>query len=328
MLISRAYQRETTQRQAAQQHLGLAREAVDEMLTKVASTWVPESTATSAIQGEFLEHALAIYQQLADNPPDGDPRGPDAAMAHERIADIQTHLGDFAAATNSLQTAVEICQELAADTDTAHARSEQLVRCYRKLAGSLQEQSQFAEALDATDLGVLLAERLVTQKAASRQLRWELARLLYVRAELLIEGGKLAEAAAAIDEANGIIRVRLTEADISSDEHILYPQLANLQTTVLRLQGRLEEAAETVRPALRSFFGIRPNFPDSKQMLEVEADLHENLGEVLLAQGDAQKAVDQFRDSLAPASPAARRPHSQRAKLRRDVRPQPASFVA
>ena len=33
-------------------------------------------------------------------------------------------------------------------------------------------------------------------------------------------------------------------------------------------------------------------------MLEVDADLRESLGEVRLAQGDPQKAVDQFREAL------------------------------
>ena len=49
-----AFQRERDQRRAAQRHLELARESVDEMLTKVASTWVADSTAISEIQRQFL----------------------------------------------------------------------------------------------------------------------------------------------------------------------------------------------------------------------------------------------------------------------------------
>jgi tetratricopeptide (TPR) repeat protein len=74
--------------------------------------------------------------------------------------------------------------------------------------------------------------------------------------------------------------------------------LTNLETTILRYQGRLAEAAELVQPAVRALARIRSGYPDSKHMLEIDADLRENLGAVWLAQGDAQKAVIQFRESL------------------------------
>jgi serine/threonine protein kinase len=298
VLISRAYQRETTQRQVAQQHLGLAREAVDEMLTKVASTWVPESTATSAIQEEFLQRALAIYQQLASNPPDGNPRGADAASAHERIANIQIHLGEFAAATSSLQTAVEICQELETDTEFAAARAEQLARCYRKLAHSLHRQSKSAQALNAAEQGLLLAQQVVSRKAATPQLNWELARMLYIHAELLIAQGKLAEASEAIHQAYPLVEARFRDPVISIEDHVLYPQLTNLEANILRSQGHLDKATQLVRPAIAALWRMRSRYPDSKQMLVADADLHETLGEILLDQGKPQEAVEQFRESL------------------------------
>jgi tetratricopeptide (TPR) repeat protein len=230
--------------------------------------------------------------------PDGDPRGADAALAHERISDIQHHLGNFPEAIDSLQTAVQICRELAAQSGAGAANSEQLVRCYRKLADRLRDEMQLADALKATELGVQDAQRLVDQKHASSQVYWELARLFYGHAMLLVAGGKLDEASNAIEQANAIVENRLDEPEISTDQLVLYPQLANLQTTVLRHQGRLDEAAATAHPAAVAVFRKRSSFPDSKQMLEVDADLRESLGDVRLAQGDPQAAVDQFREAL------------------------------
>jgi serine/threonine protein kinase len=292
--------RERGLRQTAEQHLELARESVDEMMTKIASTWAPDSTATSEIQRQFLERALGIYQRLADNPPDGNLRGADAALAHERIADIQHHLGNFAEATDSVRAAVEICQELVAQRGARAANSEQLVRCYRKLATLLREQSQLAEALDATNRGIEEAQPRVDRKTATRQLRWELARLLYGRAELLVVSDQLTDASAAADQVDTIVSGLLSEpGNDSIDDKLLYAQLADLQTTILRRQNRFEEAAKIARPAVVSINGMRSQYPDSKLFLEVGADLHENWGEVLLAQGDPLKAVDQFRESLA-----------------------------
>jgi serine/threonine protein kinase len=293
-----ALTRERELRHDAQQHLELARESVDEMLTKVASTWVADSTATSEVQRQFLERALTIYQQLASKPPDGDPRGADAALAHERISDIQHHLGNFAAATESIKAAVEICQELGAQSGAGAASDEQLVRCCRKLADNLRDEMQLTEALEATDLGLQHAKRLVDQRTATPQLHWELARLLYSHAMLLVASGKLDEASAAIEQANAIVESRLDDSEIPTDQLVLYPQLANLQTIILRRHNRLDDAAATARPAIAALIRIREHYADSKQLLEVEADLRDSLGEVLLAQGDPPKAVEEFREAL------------------------------
>jgi tetratricopeptide (TPR) repeat protein len=138
----------------------------------------------------------------------------------------------------------------------------------------------------------------VAQKAASPQLHWELARLLYIRAELLVAEGKVAEASEAIHQAYTLVEARFSDPEISVDDHVLYPQLTNLETTILRNQGRFDEAAELVRPAAAAMYRMRSRYPDSKQMLEVDADLRQSLGEVLLAQDKPQEAVDQFRESL------------------------------
>jgi serine/threonine protein kinase len=306
-----AYQRQRDLKQTAQQHLELARESVDEMLTRIASTWVPDSTATSEIQRQFLERALEIYQRLADNPPDGNPRGADAALAHERIADIQHHLGHFADATDSIRTAVDICQELAAQRGASAANSEQLVRCYRKLSTDLHKQSQIAEALDATDRGLAghhlgdgraesAEQNVPVPFAASRPLRWELARLLYGRAELLVAHRRLTDASAAAEQVDTIVSGLLRKpGNDSIDDKLLHAQLADLQTTILRRQNQFEAAANIARPAVVNINRMRSQYPDSKGFLEVGADLHENWGEVLLAQGEVQKAVHQFRESLA-----------------------------
>jgi tetratricopeptide (TPR) repeat protein len=278
----------------------LARESVDEMLTKIASTWVPDSTATSELQRQFLERALGIYQRLAANPPDGNPRGADAALAHERIADIQHHLGNSVEATESIRAAVEIGQELVAERGADAANSEQLVRCYRKLSTNLHKQSQIAEALEATDQGIEKAQPLVDQKTASRRLRWELARLLYARAELLVAQRRLTDASAAADQVDTIVSGLLSQPrNDPIDDKLLHAQLADLQTTILRRQNQLEQAANIARPAVVNINRLRSEYSDSKLFLEVGADLHENWGEVLLAQGEVQQAVEQLRESLA-----------------------------
>jgi serine/threonine protein kinase/tetratricopeptide (TPR) repeat protein len=306
-LANRSEREQRKLAQAAQQraetNLALAREAVDEMLTKVASTWVADSMATSVVQRQFLQRALAIYQQLATSPTDGDIRGADVATAHERIAEIHHHLGSSDQAIASLQTAVEMLEELAARAGADTAHSESLVRCYRKLARALAAQPRLDEAQHATDRGVLLAQQLMKDTAVPLQQRWEigreLGRLLAGRAELLMNSGRLAEAAAEIERSEVEQAGRMGFENAAPLESLaLAAELAKVRSTVLFRQSRFDDALKAASSAPLQRAMYNSNFSDAKQLLELTADLREVVGEIRLAQGKSAEAVQAFRDAL------------------------------
>jgi serine/threonine protein kinase len=294
------FQRERDRRQAAQQHLALAQEAVDEMLTKVATTWVPDTISNSVMQAQFLNRALAIYEQLAAAPAEGNPRSLNAAAAHERIADIHTYQWRYAAANDALQTAIRICRELAAQGAAGAAPYEQLVRCYRKLASNLDDESRTEEAITTLDLGAAEAKRLIDARMSTRQMRREYAQLLYKRAEMFAAAGQLAEANDLLKQVEGSVVWKTDiERDGSPIDTLVWGlRMANLRITLLRRQDRLDEAAAMVQEGVTGMNQIGPAFADAKQVLEVMADLHENQAEVLLAQGKLDEAIRSFRQAL------------------------------
>jgi tetratricopeptide (TPR) repeat protein len=307
-LVNRSERQQRKLAQAAQQraetNLSLAREAVDEMLTKVASTWVADSMATSVVQRQFLERALEIYQQLASQPADGDLRGAEVATAHERIADIHHHIGNADKAIASVQTAVEMLEELAANPVADVAPSEALVRCYRKLARALAAQSKLEEAEHQTDQGVKLAQQLMNDTGIPLQQRWEvgreLGRLLAGRAELFMNSGRLAEAAAVIEqpEVKQAGRLAVTEA-APLESLVLGAELAKARSMVLFRQGRFDDALKAANSAPLQRAMYNSNFSDAKQLLELAAELREIVGEIRLAQSKPAEAVKALRDALA-----------------------------
>ena len=292
-----AFHRERQQRQAAQQSLELARDSVDEMLTKVASTWVADSASGSEIQRQFLDRALGIYQRLAKQPLDGNLRGIDSATAFERMADIHMQLGEFRKAIAELQITVEMYQELAAVDDAAS--SAPLVRSYRKLAHALATESQVDASRQATDRGVELAQQLLDQKRHLPHLERELARLLYLRATALMDNGKVAEAATVISQpaAQLVDRLGLTEHDPLEDL-VLAAELASVRSTILLQQGQLDDAAKAASSAVSLRYLSLPNYSDAKPLLDANARLFENLADIRLAHDQPAEAVEALRSAL------------------------------
>jgi serine/threonine protein kinase len=90
----------------------LARRAVDEMYTQVAEKWLVEQSSLTALQREFLEKALAFYEQFAAD------EGSDPQVRHEairalyRVGVIRYSLGRNAEAEAAFRQVVTLGADL------------------------------------------------------------------------------------------------------------------------------------------------------------------------------------------------------------------------
>src|SRR5262249_34884995 len=85
-LLSNAWLRHAAERADARSRL--AREVVDDMYTKVAEEWLSEEPYKDPLRQEFLEKALKLYQEFAEqNDNDPDIRR-QTALAHFRLGQI------------------------------------------------------------------------------------------------------------------------------------------------------------------------------------------------------------------------------------------------
>jgi serine/threonine-protein kinase len=92
-----------------------AREAVDQMYTQVAQKWLSREEGLTPLQRDFLEKALAFYDEFARERA-GDPEARvEAARAAARVGEIRSELGQSAGALESHLRALGIFRLLAAE---------------------------------------------------------------------------------------------------------------------------------------------------------------------------------------------------------------------
>jgi hypothetical protein len=112
ILIAREQRRTSAALEQADARFQFARKAVDEMYTEVAEKWVAQRPKLTQVQREFLEKALAFYEQFAAQSGDDPQRQFDAARAGHRVAMIDKKLGMYERSTTALRRSFEQLQSL------------------------------------------------------------------------------------------------------------------------------------------------------------------------------------------------------------------------
>ncbi len=117
----------------AQERLQFGRQAVDDMYTQVAEKWLAQQAELTLVQKQFLEKALAFYQQLATEE-SADPAVVfETAKAQQRVGEIQNKLGKHAEAYTAYRRAIELFAQLASGTQDAAKYNQALARAHDRL---------------------------------------------------------------------------------------------------------------------------------------------------------------------------------------------------
>jgi tetratricopeptide (TPR) repeat protein len=304
---TRAYQAEADARQLAEENLVLAREAVDDMYSKVATGWLAGETAVSSVQVELLQKALGFYERLANLPAETPAKRHDAGVASERASDIHHFLHDYDAAADTLRQSIDIQEALLKDDPANEEYIQALVTRHRKLGMIEELRSKLADSGAAYQQGWRHLETLLSQDPDSSELAQERVRYQLLRATLLDRQGNFEEAERVVRDARAALAPLLMRASGRASLslgtlELKLVQLKNnrLLARVLRHQGRLDEAEKIGSQALRSCSLARSgHFHDAKPLSQLAASLHDELGEIALAAGRAPHAVTHFRQSLA-----------------------------
>jgi serine/threonine protein kinase len=155
------------QRDEARVQHRLARQAVDDMYTQVAEKWLHDKPGLGPLEQEFLEKALAYYEQFAKEESDDPAIQHETALAYSRVAWICTELRQFDKAESALRHALTVFGELAKRFPKQVQHRYELARAtwnqgfLLQLRGRLEEAEPFYREADS-DL----------QKLASGFLTW------------------------------------------------------------------------------------------------------------------------------------------------------------
>ena len=276
-----------------------ARQAVDDMYTKVAENWLEDRL--DPLQKEFLEKTLAHYQTLTGQAA-GDPAVRlEHGRAFQRMGDIHRKLGRLEAANDAFHEALAILEALhtarPADGDTRRALG--LTRTH--LGDLLVRRGQNDEAAPLYQQALQLLEGQAAAPNSAVEDRWLLARTLKSQADLLRRKGDFKgarpiyqRAIAALEKATAAAPA---QSELSNDLALSEDALGQLQMEL----GETKAAEDDFRRALKLLEPLVAEYPTLPRFRETLAKASNSLGMIEQNDGRSADAESHYRRELAEA---------------------------
>ncbi|TWU14783.1 Serine/threonine-protein kinase PknB [Symmachiella macrocystis] len=296
--VARAYQAESKQRKIAElqtrrgdDNLKHALQAVNEMLTEVASDEIVDVPQMATVRRELLQKAVGFLEQLLAHEEDDPAVQYETARAYVRITDIHEALGEFELAENTANRAIAMLKELIDAEPRNVVYRDTLTEVYGYLGLSyFQRRPTFIDdALATCKLRLDETQRLVQDFPDELRLRCRFA-------EVNTDMGNFHWEAQHHHEAEIYLRkaVRIWN-DISSE----YPDAADgpdeahcrqwLGTMLLRTL-RFDEAEPELLFANRVYEQLVQAQPDNTEIRGRLAQNRSYLGELYFQQGDYNRS--------------------------------------
>ncbi|MGI9428043.1 MAG: protein kinase domain-containing protein [Bythopirellula sp.] len=288
-LLNVAKNREARERLRAEQNLELAKQAVDTMLTEVASEELENIPQMEATRSKLLAKASDFYGKFREQTPHDEALRLETALANKRLGDIFRLMGKVAESQQTYATAIELLEKLHQEFPDQPKYQQQLANTNNFL-GVLYKKFDRAKALATYDLTVHLQSDLVDKHPQNPSYRQELARSHYNRGILhTTDASAGAEAEADFNKAIGHLRWVLdnnrTGVDIPGCRQELARGYSNL-AILHRSRGKLEQARENYELAIATAEPLVEEFPTQRKYQEELALYYNNLSNLLIAQGD------------------------------------------
>jgi len=250
ILIAQERDEARRQQTRAQHHERLARRAVDEMYTRIAEEWLVNQPGLQPLQREFLEEALAFYQEFARGH-GGDPEVlHETALALRRVAEIQDALGRHELSGKSYDQAIALLSDLAAKSPDVPLHRKDLATCLRRVARLYRIDGRTQEALDACRRALRFQEALAAQFPERLDYRDGEALCLNELANVLNDAGRWSEAERLYRKAKKLWEPLLTDPRTQFASVVGLGSVCKNLATTLRSSGRMAAAEEEMRLAI------------------------------------------------------------------------------
>jgi serine/threonine protein kinase len=165
---------EARQRQRAEANQRLARQAIDEMYTRVASRLGKETPLQESVEREVLEKALRFYERLAEEGGNDPEMRLDRARILVRVGDIRHRFGRHGPAVEAFARATALLRELAGEYPREPVYRFDLARFQVTQGQYLMERGRYREAEPVLREALAGADGLVGDRPA--ELKFRLAR--------------------------------------------------------------------------------------------------------------------------------------------------------
>jgi serine/threonine-protein kinase len=279
-VADRARQDAERQHQRAQVNFERARQAVDQMLTRVGDEKLKNVPLLEELQRELLEDALKFNKQFLEDYGDDPAVRAEVARAYFRAATIRGMLGKHDEAVTGFRAAIEIQRRLADEAPAEPAFRKELAQSFQVLTVHLQEMRAFVDAERAVNEAIALLEALVAQDPTVESYRRDLA-ISHNRKGLLLPS------TARWDEVEPEYRKALELLEPLAAKHpnnVSYRRdltwtLENLGA-FLGMKSRNREAEKTLSNAIQRLESLVHDFPKEMEYRQRLAKTLSNLGAV------------------------------------------------
>ena len=156
-------------------NLQLARQAIEEYLTKVSESRLLEEPGLQPLRRNCWSRRLTYYQSLMSQRVDDRGLRSDLGQAHMRVGAIKSLLGEYAEALNAYRTALEIYRDLAPEDSAANRTQTFQADALREMGIQYLALGDAAAAQTHIAQAVAIGERFVQAKPADEERQNRLA---------------------------------------------------------------------------------------------------------------------------------------------------------
>jgi serine/threonine-protein kinase len=298
-MAMRAMHEAEFQRQRADANFRKARQAVDEMLTRVGESQLADVPQMDPVREQLLENALKYYQEFVEQERHDPDVRQQTAHAYLRMAALEQRLGRAALAEQAYRQAVALYERLAADSPQKPAYQADLARAYHHLGALLQSGGRVQEAASAYHRALAVDEKLVQDHPKVADHRRDLARDLTAQGELLAGMGRQAEATASYQKAVAI------QQKLAADFPAVAEHRAALATNslhlarLLRTVGQAAEVEAMYRQVLAIVTKMAADRPTNSDYRRTLAEAYTDLAALLQSNQRLAEAEATSRQALA-----------------------------
>ncbi|HUE73700.1 MAG TPA: protein kinase, partial [Pirellulaceae bacterium] len=288
------------QRQLAEANLQKAREAVDQMLTRVAEERLRDIPQMEPVRRALLEDALKFYQGFLRQSSTDPGMRRETAYAYHRVGFIQNHLGQPTEAKDTYQEAISLLQKLVAEFPSDVDYRTALADSYGELGGVLTYYlANPEEAEKALRESLSIRVQLAAQHPGVDAHRSGVADAQIPLAIALSNarlGSRLSEAEELLRQALAVREKLAAEYPSQYGDSPAWV-LAELGR-VVAWAGRPQEAETLLREALAICEKYMAEDPTAHCRCKGVADMRLRLGEHLLKTGQPHKTEEMLRQAL------------------------------
>ncbi len=283
-------------RQQADLNFSLARDAVDQMLTRVGQESLAQMPHMERLRRDLLEQALRFYQEFVKQKSTDPTVRMELGRAYWRLGEIHRLLKQLDQAEEPHRQAVAVYQKLTEEFPTVLDYGNALGISYANLGNLLKDLGRFPEAEQNLHQAISLQKKLLTEVPTQPYYHKHLADTYNTLGILLWHRRQVSEAEQAYRQALALLEPLAGDSAPLEFWRRLAMTHNNLGYLLARTD-RLPEAEHNYRQALAVQEKLTAHSPQDPAYRQDLAGSHQNLGD-LLHTTRPQEAEQAFRQAL------------------------------